>query len=176
MKNTQFISESEAIKFLEQFVGASAIQLFTLTEPDTLVKSRVTKEPTPFDKLQHMKNFNANIGYKYEDRVNNQIKRESKEIEFFAKNHKWAMHVKGAIMTDKKTQSKFYCAYIQKRVDESEYYADGKSVNISEYSEYLQKKSNYSSQPTEEKIIVQMVKVENLIGFTHAETKHYIIH
>jgi hypothetical protein len=175
MKAIKFITENDLITFFENFVASAFLQVVTLTNPKTNKKSRVTNLPTPFAILQHVKNFNARIGYNYEDNVNAQAEREGLNPEFVAQEHKWAEHVKGTVFCRKRDKGGRYVAYVQQRVDDSEYFADGDKVNIADLSEYMPPKSDYKNQPTKKKVPVQLVKVENILSFVHGETTYYVV-
>lgn len=177
MKNSiAFVTENEMINFFKQFVGSALMQIVTLTEVGLLKKSRETSEPTPFNVLQHIKNFNLQVGYNYEKQVNDKAESEGFDPDFVAEQHKWAEHVEGALFCRRKDKGGAYIAYAQKRVDDSEYFADGQRVKIGNLEEYLKNKpTNYTNQPAENKVRVQMVKAENILSYTFNGIQHYVI-
>ena len=177
MKNSiAFVTENEMINFFKTLIGSAMIQLVTLTEVPLLKKSRETLVATPFNLLQHIKNFNMQVGYNYEKQVNDKAESEGLNPEFVAEKHKWAEHVEGAIFCRRRDKGGAYIAYAQKRVDDSEYFADGDRVKVGDLSEYLKNKpTNYENQPAEDKVRVQMVKAENVLSFTFGGVQHYVV-
>ena len=171
----RFITESQLLAFFMQFIGSAFLQINSLTFPRVNKSSRITGEPTPFAVLSHAKNFNAQIGYEYEKRVNTQCEREGLDPKFVAQAHPWAEHMEGAVFCRKRDGQGRYVAYIQQRIDADDYFMDGENVEISTLSEFLPPKRNYDSQPTEKKVPVQFVKVENIMSFTHGKTDYFVI-
>ena len=124
-----------------------------------------------------MKNFNAQVGYKYEKQVNDKASNEGLNPEFVAQAHKWAEHVKGAMFCRKRDGGGAYVAYAQKRIDDSDYFADGVMIaDVKTLAEYMPEKKPYANQPAEDKVFVQMLKIENVVSFTFDETIHYVVH
>jgi hypothetical protein len=137
--------------------GATFVGLVTRTIPKALKKSRETGEANPFGEIAKLSHgINGQIGFVYQNAVNNQQLREGGEGTFEAGEHKWATHYQGsrAIMANKKTPDVAGYLFLKPTPEHkptNAYFADGRAVELSEVAEYLPKPSDNSGRQNVER-------------------------
>jgi len=118
----------------------------TLTTPHLTKKNRTTKEPTTFV-VTIRATFSAMLGVSYENAVNNALERKGEERTFEAQKP-FGKHYVGDskwLMTDDKTESKFYLALDCVGGVKKTFYIDGREATEAEIADL---KENYLDKPS----------------------------
>ena len=164
MKTFTKPSTQSIIDLLINFNGHSFIGLTTLTD------ARAKKTGNPYGKILKKTKLLANIGFHYKNSLNNQAKREGKEIDFDIKPRQWGVRMPNTPLVklvNKETgEEKFYLEYKAEKVQSVEYFTEtGEPLTKEQVQEFLPKKSTSSTQrELTKKIILRDVKLENILS------------
>jgi len=163
-------------------------QALSETEPKLNKKSRTTGEPLPFAKVLNCRNINFQLNYNYPTAVNNKAIKEDIAPEFEAKEHTWARPVKGALARHKDyvidmlnldfstiDTTKLYMPYRKLRIDSQSYVADGKVIDKKVLVDFMPPASDYASQPQDDKIVIEYMKLSSIKLFTCNGTEFKIV-
>ena len=143
-------------------------------------KKNPNPTPNPFDEgsiIQNMKKIDIVIGFDYEDSVNGRRKKEGKETDFESGQGRkpWFNMISKSLVTDKKTESKFYLRYQftdRSHSDTPEYFHNGNPIEKQLFEDYLIKKeSNYSNQGLDNTLNFQVCDLRHVevITMNHVE-------
>ena len=151
-------STQSIIDLLINFNGHSFIGLTTLTD------ARAKKTNNPYGKILKKTKLLANIGFHYKNSLNNQAKREGKEIDFDIKPRRWGVRMENTPLV--KHKEKYYLEYKAENVQSVEYYTEqGEELTKEQVQEFLPKKSTSSTQrELTKKIILRDVAIENILS------------
>lgn len=151
-------SAQSIIDLLINFNGTSFVGLTTLTD------ARAKKTGNPYGKILKKTKLLANIGFHYKNSLNNQAKREGKEIDFDIKPRRWGVRMENAPLV--KHNDKYYLEYKAENVQSVVYYTEqGKELTKEQVQEFLPKKSTSSTQrELTKKIILRDVNIENILS------------
>lgn len=127
--------------------------------------------------LQHMKKIDIVIGFDYEDSVNGRRKKEGKEQDFESGQGResWFNMISKSLVTDKKTEQKFYIRYQftdRSHSDTPEYTHNGNPIEKQLFQDYLVKKSyDYSNQGLDNTLNFQVCDLRHVevITMNHVE-------
>jgi len=158
MKTFTKPSTQSIIDLLINFNGHSFIGLTTLTD------ARAKKTGNPYGKILKKTKLLANIGFHYKNSLNNQAKREGKEIDFDIKPRRWGVRMENTPLV--KHNEKYYLEYKAENVQSVEYYTEqGEELTKEQVQEFLPKKSTSSTQKElTKKIILRDVAIENILS------------
>lgn len=158
MKTFTKPSTQSIIDLLINFNGHSFIGLTTLTD------ARAKKTGNPYGKILKKTKLLANIGFHYKNSLNNQAKREGKEIDFDIKPRRWGVRMENTPLV--KHNDKYYLEYKAENVQSVEYYTEqGEELTKEQVQEFLPKKSTSSTQKElTKKIILRDVAIENILS------------
>ncbi len=158
MKTFTKPSTQSIIDLLINFNGHSFIGLTTLTD------ARAKKTGNPYGKILKKTKLLANIGFHYKNSLNNQAKREGKEIDFDIKPRRWGVRMPNTPLV--KHNDKYYLEYKAENVQSVEYYTEqGEELTKEQVQEFLPKKSTSSTQKElTKKIILRDVSIENILS------------
>jgi hypothetical protein len=118
----------------------------TITYPHLTKKNRTTKEPTDFV-VSVRATFSAMLGVNYENAVNNALERKGEERDFVAQKPFGKHYVSDSkwLMTDDKTESKYYIALDCVGGVRKTFYIDGREATAEEVENL---KENYLDHPS----------------------------
>ena len=166
---------------------SSFMECKSLTEVEALKKSRIDGEPTPFSKIENIRQLNIQLNYDLDGQVNRRAEKEGIESDFQKQEHKWARRVKGSLARHKDyiwdgadfdavDLTKLYIPYNIIRYDAQFYLVDGRiETSLKPYEEYLPKPSNYKNQPQEDKVIIQYMKLKSVKEITYKGETYDIV-
>jgi len=158
MKTFTKPSTQSIIDLLINYNGHSFVGLTTLTD------ARAKKTNNPYGKILKKTKLLANIGFHYKNSLNNQAKREGKEIDFDIKPRRWGVRLPNTPLVEHK--GKHYLEYKAENVQSVEYYTEqGEELTKEQVQEFLPKKSTSSTQrELTKKIILRDVAIENILS------------
>ena len=172
MKNqTLTIGQQELITLL------STIEKPTFTNVVMETKVRMNKTNNPYyDKVVKRSKCNYSLGVNYENRVNNNEKKEGLEGNFETEKPSGKTHVSKCLLIDDKTQSTYYV--MLERFDEikptNEYIFEGNEIEKQLFEGYMTKVYESQKQEQGRKVMVITPKLENIKEISLNGT-HYVI-
>lgn len=103
-------------------------------------------------------------GFDYESSVNGRLKREGKEPNFKSEGSTWMKMLSKGLVTDKKTESKFYLRYqsLPSSTLSTEYVSDGDPIEFQMFKDYMKQKSESDNQGLDNPLMFQVCKLENI--------------
>jgi hypothetical protein len=146
------------IDLLINYNGHSFVGLTTLTD------ARAKKTNNPYGKILKKTILLANIGFHYKNSLNNQAKREEKEIEFNIQPRRWGKRLPNTPLVEHK--GKYYLEYKAENVTSVEYFTEnGEQIEKEKIEEFLPQKRHSSTQKElDKKIILRDVAIENILS------------
>ena len=185
----EFLTLSQFAELLANINLSTFAQVESVTEPKLNKKNRVTGEPLPFAKVLNCRDLNVQLNYNYERQVTKRDEKETGEpSNFEAQEHSWAKRVKGSLACHKNLAidivnidfnnidtSMLYMPYVKVRVDGQKYIADGKEIAKSLLLPFMPPKDDYSSQPQDNKVRVEYMKLSSIKTFICDATEYQII-
>lgn len=114
-------------------------------------------------------------GFNYEDSVNGRREREGKETDFESQEN-WMKFISKGLVTDKKTESKFYFRYQYQRDSklEQEYIFNGNPILKELFDSYMTQRNDYENQGLDNPLRFQVVSLENIMEMS-INKEHYMI-
>jgi len=132
--------------------------------------------------IQHMKKIDIVIGFDYEDSVNGRRKKEGKEEDFQSGQGRevWFNVISKSLVTDKRTESKFYIRYQftdRSHSDTPEYFHNGNPIEKQLFEDFLVKKNtdSYSNQGLDNTLNFQVCDLRNVEVITMNHTEYTLI-
>lgn len=159
MKTQMTIGQQELITLL------STIENPTFTNIVMETKVRMNKTNNPYyDKVVKRSKCNYSLGVNYENRVNNNEKKEGLEGNFETEKPSGKTHISKCLLIDDKTQSVHYV--MLERFDEikptNEYIFEGNEIEKQLFEGYMTKVYESQKQEQERKVMVITPKLENI--------------
>jgi hypothetical protein len=179
----QFLTLKQFAILLASIKLSSFAQAQSVTEPKLNKKSRTTGEPLPFATVLNCRNINIQLNYNYENQVVGRDLKSGGDGTFEAQEHAWAKHFEGALALHKSAVAdmlnldltKCYMPYVKVRVDSQKYIADGKEISKDVLVPFMPPKDDYSSQPQDNKVRVEYMKLSSIKTFVYAGTEYQIV-
>lgn len=186
----EFLTTRQFAELLASIMLSSFAQVESVTEPKLLKKNRQTGEPIPFTTVFNCRDLNIQLNYNYERQVSNRdVKETGEPSNFAAEEHIWARRIKGALARHKDyavdainidfnnlDTSKLYMPYVKVRIDGQKYIADGQEVSKSVLLPFMPDKDNsYQSQPQDNKVKVEYMKLASIKTFIYNATEYQIV-
>lgn len=157
---TQILLETKTIKGMNMF--ASVLQA---TQPRCTKKSRITKEPNPYNKITKVSKVSILLNADYVTAVAKQLNREDKE----QTEYKKGINTMPLVFGENNQFVGFYGGnpVLQYRPNDNikpktKYIADGKLMDKSKLAEYLPKVNKATNQGTEREIFWRKLYLKNL--------------
>lgn len=187
-----FITTTEFAKMLAiEIINSAFAQAMSETSPKLNKKSRTTGAPLPFQSVLNLRDLNIQLGYDYEGQVIAKAEKEGIDASAFeAKEHTWARRVTGNLSRHKDYEvpmtesgqidwenidtTRLYMPYKVMSIREQSYFADGKRIDKDVLTDYFPPKDNYESQPQEDKVRVQYMKLSSVKEFKWNNTEFVI--
>jgi hypothetical protein len=140
------------------FKGTSFAGLQTLTD----ARAKKTDNPFPQKIVLKESQLLVNVGFQYSNSLDNQAKREHKEIDFQIQPRKWGTRIKGTSLVEHKgnyyLETKVEKVYSTRYVD-----IDGNELNKEDVLPFLPKKRESSTQDElEKKIYLRDFKLSSI--------------
>ncbi len=103
-------------------------------------------------------------GFDYQNSVNGRREKEDKEPDFIQQDN-WFEVISKGLVTDKKTQSKFYIRYqyLNDSITEQEYSFEGNQIERTLFESYMRERSTYSNQGLDNPLQFQVCNIDNLL-------------
>lgn len=181
----QFLTLRQLAVLLASINLSAFAQAQSVTEPKLNKKSRETGELMPFGTVLNCRNINVQLNYNYERQVGNRELKEGAENQSFeAQEHKWAKHFAGALAVHKSVEDtdlqtldldRAYMPYVKIRVDSQKYVADGQEVSRDVLAPFMPPKSNYRTQPIDNKVVVEYMKLRSIKTFVYKGTEYQVV-
>lgn len=186
-----FVTSLEFAKLLaNEIINSAFAQAMSETSPKLNKKSRTTGAPLPFQSVLNLRDLNIQLGYDYEGQVNAKAEKEGIEANFEAKEHAWARRVAGNLARHKDYEvpmtengeidwanvdtTRLYMPYKVMSVRSQSYFADGQRIEKDVLTDYFPPKDNYESQPQEDKVRVQYMKLSSVKEFKWSGVEYVI--
>jgi len=174
-----------------EILNSAFAQAISETEPKLNKKSRVTGQPLPFAKVINCRDLNIQLGYDYEGQVIARAEKEGIDAsDFEAQEHAWARRVTGNLSRIKSydvpvnadgsidwanvDSSKLYMPYKVMSIREQSYFADGQRIAKDILTDFFPPKDDYSSQPQDNKVRVQYMKLSSVKEFKFGGVEYVI--
>ncbi len=177
-KETKRVTKEEIISILNTIEKPT----FTHIVTETIVRMNKGKtkegnnEPNPYhNKVTKVKSGNFFIGIDYENRVNNNDKKEGGEGNFETQENKVGEHISKCILFNEKL-NKYYLFH--ERFDEvkpkTEYKYEGNTIDQMIFDKWVSESGNYENQPQDRKVKVMSVSISNIKEISLEGTKYII--
>jgi len=146
------------LKFFLNFKGHSLIGLTILTD------ARLLKRGNPYGKVLKKTRLLANIGFHYSNSLDNQAKREGKEIDFQVKPRQWGKRLDNCALVEHKGKHYLECK-VEKTFEVNYFLENGAPIEKSAIQEFFPKRSESSTQDElDKKVILRDIKLENILS------------
>ena len=160
---TKTITTDSVLKFFLNYKGHSFIGLTTLTD------ARLLKTGNPFGRVFKKARFLANIGFHYSNSLDNQAKREGKNIDFQVKPRQWGKRLPNSplvVHTNKKNETKYYLECKREETYEENYFLEnGAPIEKSAIQDFFKKSYSSSTQSElDKKIILNDILLDNILS------------
>jgi hypothetical protein len=185
------ITRSEFVELLRNVETPSFIAMVSKTpvdmakydaywiEIDGKRKKNPNAVPNPFFDLgieNLSRKYKILTGFDYAKSVNARLEREGKDADFVAKET-WHLPISKALVTDRKTESKFYLRYqyMPDSTLETEYTYNGDPIGKELFKQYMADKSNsYANQGLDNTLNFQVCNVDNLLEVSMNGTRYVL--
>ena len=118
-------------------------------------------------------------GFDYQDSVNGRLVREGKEGNFESEKPVWFKFLSKGLVTDQKTESKFYLRYqyLNDSILEGHYEFNGNEIEKQMFESFMVKVSNeYDKQGLDNTLNFQVVSLKNILEISINKQKYEVIH
>jgi hypothetical protein len=143
---------------------------------ETVPKMKKTNNPY-FDCVVKKSKGNFLICTDYSKRVNNNRDKEQKETDFVPQSPKGKIHVSNCVLTDEKTQTKFYL--MVERFDEVkpkvQYFFNDEPIDKDLIVDFLPKVYESNTQDLNREVMVLTYLFDSIIGFSFRGRKYSVI-
>jgi len=161
-KTLHKITKAQSLDFFLNFSGISLIGLILNTD------ARLKKTGNPYGKVWKKTRLLGNIGFHYYNSLNNQAKREEKEIDFskLIKPRKWGKRIENTPLVEHKDN--YYLEIKVEKTFEVNYFLENNAPILkSAIEQFLPKRKESSTQDQlDKKIILRDVAIKSIQSFT----------
>ena len=162
MKTLSKTKES-ILSFFLNFAGHSLIGLTILTD------ARAKKTGNPYGKILKKTRLLANIGFHYSNSLDNQAKREGKEIDFQVQPRRWGKRLEACPLVEYKGNH-YLEAKVEKTFEVNYFLENGAPIEKELVEPFLPKKKESSTQDElDKKIILRDIKLESILSMRIGE-------
>lgn len=170
MQVTKGITSNELVEILK----TQKIGTFAFIKIETNLKMNKKNNPY-FGLITKKSEIRILLGSNYENRVNNNLLKESKETNFIAESCKVGNHVSECVLYNENTQL-FYLQYeyfkeIKPKVD---YIFNENLIEFEKFSEFVPEKKSASQKGLENKVNSITVKIENIKEISLNKIKYIV--
>jgi len=164
----QYITKEELQTKLSNLRASTAVSIQTETLPKLLKSNRTTGEACPYEEgdISKVGIMGGLIGCRYANRVNNQLGREDKDLNFRAQPRKWGTLMDNRVLVHHINKQGEENYYIEMHVLSSQrpiYLWGDTEINVEELRHYLPKKdAPHTQENLEKKIVLRDVKLSNI--------------
>jgi len=159
MKTQMSISKNELITLLSTIEKPT----FTNIVMETKVKMRKTNNPY-FDKIVKRSKCNYSLGVNYENRVNNNEKKEGLEGNFVTEKPSGKTHISKCLLV-KDTDLSVYYVMLERFTEikpKNEYVCEGNQIEKQLFESYMSEVKESTKQEQEKKVMVITPNIENI--------------
>lgn len=140
------------------YKGHSLIGLTILTD------ARLLKRGNPYGKVLKKTRLLANIGFHYSNSLENQAKRENKNINFQVQPRRWGKRLDNCALVEYNGKHYLECK-IEKTFEVNYFLENGEQIEKEKIQEFFPKRSESSTQEElDKKIILRDVQLENILS------------
>lgn len=168
IKETKFVSESELLQVV------SGIDKPTFINMTTEIVEPMNKKGNPyFDKVTKVTTCNYLIGSEYENRVNNNDKKEGGEGTFESSFNRVGEHISRSVLFNRERNQHYVMVeFFPESKPKSEFFFEGTSIERSMLESWLKKKNEGTSQPQERKVLVRSFKSSSIKEMTYEGVRY----
>lgn len=175
MANKKLV-QSQFIQYLIGLKGAKPATIVIETRPKLNKFARTpdannNKQPNPFfGQIVKRTRMNVMVNVNYENSVNRQRDREGVTAAFESHQRNWGTHISPSVI---EYNDRFYLQYKLEKRYEAEYIdkRTGNNINLNQLLDYMPPKSKSKIQGTDKEIILNNVKISNVIHMNVAGDK-----
>ena len=162
MKTLSKTKES-ILSFFLNFAGHSLIGLTILTD------ARLLKRGNPYGKVLKKTRMLANIGFHYSNSLDNQAKREGKEIDFQVQPRRWGVRLPSCPLVE--YQGNHYLeAKVEKTFEVNYFLENGAPIEKELIEPFFPKRAESSTQKElDKKVILRDIKLESILSMRIGE-------
>jgi hypothetical protein len=167
---TKAITSSELVEILMKVQKGTFANILTETNV------RMNKKNNPyFGLITKVSSQNILLGSNYENRVNNNLLKESKENDFIAQSSKVGNHISSCVLFNENTQLYYLQAeYFGEIKPQIEYYYNGNIIEKQLFAEFLPQKSVPNQNGLDNKVNIFSPKIENIKQITLNKIKYIV--
>ena len=167
---TKAITSSELVEILKKVEKGTFSNILT----ETTV--RMNKKNNPyFGLITKIASQNVLLGSNYENRVNNNLLKESKDTDFIAQSSKVGNHVSNCVLFNENTQLFYLQAeYFGEIKPQIEYYYNENLIEKQLFAEFMPQKSVPNQNGLENKVNIFSPKIENIKQITLNKIKYIV--
>jgi hypothetical protein len=168
IKETKFVSESELLQVV------SGIDKPTFINMTTEIVEPMNKTGNPyFNKVTKVTTCNYLIGSEYENRVNNNDKKEGGEGTFESSFNRVGEHISRSLLFNRERNQHYVMVeFFPESKPKSEFYFEGNSIERTMLESWLKKKNEGTSQPQERKVLVRSFKSSSIKEMTYEGVRY----
>jgi len=172
---TTTMIELTTIELAEVLLNLDKNPGFVGMTTETVVKMRKTNNPY-IGATKVSKQFKLATFFNYEDSVNNRLTKEHKSADFTAKKS-WHKQLNASLVTDEKTETKFYFRYRREATStiESTYQLNGSPISKDLLSPFMPTPSSYDNQGLNNPIRFQVVELSNIKSISFGGNTYQIV-
>jgi hypothetical protein len=151
------VTTNEVINMVKSVKGSTMITLETETLCD------MNKTNNPFYGAIKKSVVNGQVGFYYDNAVNNQRGREEKEMDFTSQKPKWAVATDCKGIVTNQAGTKFYLYIKILSAESPTYFFNGREVSKDNIAPYLKEhKKPHTQANIEKEVVVRMYSIENI--------------
>jgi hypothetical protein len=174
MKNENQVTKGITSSELVEILKMQKIGTFAFIKIETNVKMRKTNNPY-FGVITKKSEIKILLGSNYENRVNNNLDKESKESNFVAESCKVGNHISSSVLYNENTKL-FYLQYeyfkeVKPKVD---YYYNENLIELEKFIEFIPEKTTANQNGLIKKVNSITVKIENIKEISLNKIKYIV--
>jgi hypothetical protein len=174
MKNENQVTKGITTNELVEILKTQKIGTFAFIKIETVLKMNKTNNPY-FGLITKKSEIRILLGSNYQNRVNNNLEKESKESNFIAESCKVGNHVSECVLYNENTKL-FYLQYeffkeIKPKVN---YFFNENLIELEKFSEFVPEKTTAKQKGLIKKVNTISVKIENIKEISLNKIKYIV--
>lgn len=175
MKTVKEVTTSQLIEEMLKFDGSQFVNIVTETEP------RMRKTNNPYlGRVKKQTRQNYLLGSKYEQRVQNNEKKEGLDVQFKTESSRVGRHLSKVVLYNDKTNTHYLQLEPFTEIVPSEvtFFLDGNEVNEIDMillQDFIQNSTESQKQVQDKKVFVKCPKFENILEMTMSDTIYKVV-
>lgn len=170
-KNEMIIKRKDFVKVMDNVESSTIIYLKRKT------KVKMNKKGNPYhDQVYKVSEGMGIIGNEYQKRIETELGKEGKEKDFKVGRNKVGYHINKVITrNDDHNREYFMYEWFGEKPPKTEYLFEGNPIDKMLFDSWLIKSNGYYTQPTERKVQVLQVGLDNVEYVTYNKTKYILV-